>query len=199
MRQTHALAALLVASAVATTAAAQETAVYGGAPDRLTLSLPVTASVSGRCGFADAGTPAARVEVGDVEAGFSHTLPFVLSCNSPVRLAIQSRNGALRAPGEPAAGYGSSLDYTVTVQAVGSRGVSVSASCAASALAQAATTACALRGPASSTQGLRLPDVSLKEPGSYLQLSAPPASGRTPLMASSDYADFLVLTLSPSS
>ncbi|HYD26480.1 hypothetical protein [Brevundimonas sp.] len=199
MRKSLAITALFLASAVSATAGAQETAVYGGARDQLTLILPVTASVSGHCGFANAGSPAADVDVGDIAAGFSHTLPFTLSCNSPVRLAVQSRNGALRAPDVPPAGYGASLDYMITVHAVGSRGVSVSASCAASALTSAATTACALRGPASSTQGLSLPDISLKEPGSYLQLSAPPASGPTPLMASSDYADSLVLTLSPSS
>src|SRR3546814_18268798 len=62
---------------------AQITATHGGATDRIALAVPVTASISGRCGFST--PPDTNVELGNLEAGFSRDIPFVLQCNTPMR------------------------------------------------------------------------------------------------------------------
>lgn len=173
-----------------------QTASHGGGTDRIQLQVPVTASIRGRCGFQTA--PAAAVDLGNLEAGFSREIPFVLRCNSPMRLAVTSRNGGLRAPGNPQPGTSGSLDYMVTVHAVGTGGTSVTASCLASALVATAAQSCSLRGTASASVGLRLPAESAGEQGSYLALYAAPTAGRVNLVASTEYADALVITLSPS-
>src|SRR3546814_1250204 len=76
--------------------------------------------------------------------------------------------------------------------------ICIVASCSASSLAAAAIPPCSFRGTASATTGLRLSGVSHSEQGSYLRVFAPPTSGRVQLMASTEYKDVLVLTLSPS-
>src|SRR3546814_6569247 len=163
---------------------------------RIALAVPVTASISGRCGFST--PPDTNVELCNLEACFSRDIPFVLQCNTPMRLAMVSQNGGLKVASAPPEGFTNLLDYTVTLHAVGTGGTSIVASCSASSLAAAAILPCSFRGTASATTGLRLSGVSHSEQGSYLRVFAPPTSGRVQLMASTEYKDVLVLTLSPS-
>jgi len=174
-------------------AGAQVTVVSGGNPNHLDLSMPVTASVANRCGFALGGTYTAP----EVNAGFSHDFAFVLQCNVPSRVAVESLNGGLLAPGAPPAGYAAFAPYLVTLNLVGNAGVTaVSANCDAQALITNATSPCSFRGPATSGQGLRLGGASSNVAGSYLRVSAPVYSGSKKLIASPAYADTLTVTLS---
>ncbi|HEY4545188.1 MAG TPA: hypothetical protein VIG90_02000 [Pedomonas sp.] len=186
---------MAVASAIGP-ANAQTTATHGTGQDRVEITVPVTASISGRCGFS--APPDAVLELGNLEIAFSRDLTFVLQCNSPLRLGIVSANGGLKAPGTPTRGYTNLLDYTVTLHAVGTGGVSFLTACTASSLASTAAAPCQFRGPASATAGMRLPGASSSDQGSYLRVSSQPAAGSRNLMASANYSDVLMLTLSPS-
>lgn len=186
--------AVIAASIVPTCASfAQGTATYGGARDRVEIQVPVTASISGRCGFSS--LPSSSVQLGNLEDGFSREIPFILNCNTPMRMAVLSRNGGLEAPVKPMAGRVNRLDYTVTLHLVGTGGTTAVASCEASSLAASSTASCDFRGTASATRGLRLPNGSRREEGSYLRIAAPATPG---LVASDAYTDTLALTLSPS-
>src|SRR3546814_1274597 len=72
------------------------------------------------------------------DLGFSRDIPFVLQCNTPMRLAMVSQNGGLKVASAPPEGFTNLLDYTVTLYAVGTGGTSIVASCSASSLAAAA-------------------------------------------------------------
>src|SRR3546814_7985368 len=82
--------------------------IYGGATDRIALAVPVTASISGRCGFST--PPDTNVELGNLEAGFSRDIPFVLQCNTPMSLAMVSQNGGLKVASAPPEGFTNLLE-----------------------------------------------------------------------------------------
>jgi hypothetical protein len=178
-------------------AGAQVGAVADGHPARTELSLPVTASVGGRCGFAGAA-PSGIYTAQDLNAGFTHEFTFALRCNSPSRTAVVSANGGLLAPGGPVpAGYARFAGYSVTLGLVGNAGATpVSATCDAQALTPGASQPCVFRGPAAANQGLRLDAAASAAPGSFLRVSAAPYTGPSLLLASEAYADVLTVTLS---
>jgi hypothetical protein len=183
------LAALLGAAP----AAAQTTAYAGGSP--IVLSIPVTASVGGRCGFAEGAAPSGtyRQENFDKQ-GLSNNFAFALNCTGPSRVAVVSSNGALVAPGSVATGYTARAGYDVTLNLVASDGkTTANATCAASTLT--AGGACSFRGPASTAQGLRLAAASANQAGSYVRVSAPPVTSGPQLVAGT-YTDTLTITLS---
>jgi hypothetical protein len=175
-------------------ASAQTTAVAGGNPNHIDLSIPVTASVAVRCGIAIGGTYTAP----DINAGFTHDFDFVLQCNVPTRVAVESVNGGLLAPvSTPPPGYARLAPYHVTLHLVGNAGVtSVTADCEAQVLLASTALPCTFKGPASTTQGLKLNGASSNAVGSYLRVSAPIYAGANRLIASSGYADTLTVTLS---
>lgn len=173
---------------------AQITAIAGGSPNHIDLAVPVTASVANRCGFTIGGTFTAS----DINAGFTHDFEIVLQCNVASRMAVVSTNGGLLAA-VPATlqGYARMAPYRVTLNLVGNTGVAtVNAVCDVATLAAGAAAPCSFRGPASPTQGLRLSGPSSGAAGSYLRVSAVPYAGVGTLVASSTYADTLVVTLS---
>jgi hypothetical protein len=189
------LLALLFASC-ATAAGAQITAVAGGSPNHIDLAIPVTASVANRCSFTVGGTFAAS----DINSGFTHDFEIVLDCNVASRVAIVSTNGGLTAPGAaPPTGYARLAPYRVTLNLVGSSGVATAnAACEVATLTAVAAAPCSFRGPATTTQGLRLGGPSIGASGSYLRVSAVPYAGTGILIASPSYADTLIVTLSTS-
>lgn len=77
--------------------AAQVTAVVGGNPSNIMLSIPVTASIAPRCSFASGAAPGGSYANADIRSGFSHSFTFALQCNSASRVAVQSANGGLLA------------------------------------------------------------------------------------------------------
>ncbi len=173
------------------------TAVAGGSPDHVDITLAVTASVASRCGFATDATPDGTYDAADINAGFTHDFPFALQCNCPSRVAVVSANGGLLAPvsGVPQ-GFSNLAPYEVTLSLTGNAGVqTVNSGCQASTLSGSSAIPCSFRGPASATQGLRLGGAAGNVSGSYLRVSAPPYSGSAVLVAASTYADTLTITL----
>jgi hypothetical protein len=179
-------------------AVSQVTAVEGGNPDHLELALPVTASVAAECGFADGAAPQGSYVAPDIEAGFTHDFVFSIQCKGPSRVAVESRNGGLRAPAFAIpTGYSGLAIYRVTLHLVGNTGVPVAnADCESSSLSGVSLQPCEFRGPSSATRGLLLAGPSAGIYGSYVRIGASRYTGGDILVASSAYADTLTITLS---
>jgi hypothetical protein len=168
-------------------------AVGQGSPNEINLSIPVTASVGGRCGFAEA--PSGTYNQPDFDViGLANDFEFELECTGPSRVAVVSQNGGLLAPGMVPSGYTTLAPYDVTLNLVGSGGP-VNATCEVATLVSGST--CEFLGPATTTQGLRLTSTSINQTGTYLRVSAPPYAGTTQLV-SGTYADILTVTVSAS-
>lgn len=178
---------------------AQVTAIAGGSPDHITLAVPVTASIGGTCGFRTGEAPNGSRDVGELNGNFSEDFLFTLQCTAPLRMAVVSANGGLLAStGALAAGYTNVAPYNVSLHIVGDSGVTADGTCSASTLTTITGSPCTFRGPASSTQGLRLNIRSYDLSGSYLRVSSPGYSGDDILAASNTYTDTLTVTLSAS-
>lgn len=189
--------AFVAACAPAVPASAQTTAyaVGQGSPNQILLSIPVTASVGGRCGFAAGSAPSGTYNQPDFDVnGLNHDFAFQLECTGPARVAVVSANGGLLTPGSAPTGYTTLAPYDVTLNLVGSTAVA-NGTCEVATLVSGST--CSFVGPASTTQGLRLNSNSLDQTGSYLRVSAPPYAEATQLV-SGNYADTLTVTISAS-
>ncbi len=192
--------AIAVCTGWVCTAFAQTTAYSpdsGRTPNQIVLSIPVTASVGGRCGFADGGTPSGSYnQINFDETGLLHDFSFVLNCTGPSRVAVVSQNGGLLTTGTAPTGYTVRAPYDVSLHLVANGGgTTADATCAASTLPTGST--CSFLGPASTAQGLRLSAASTLQAGSYLRVSAPPYSGASALVTGT-YSDVLTVTLSAS-
>lgn len=187
------LAGTLLAVLMASPANAQVTAVAGGSPDHIDLANAVTSTVAAHCGFST--SPSGTFQAGDLYQGFTHDFIFTLGCNEPARVAVQSAHGGLLTPNAPFLGYAALAPYSVTLNLVGDPGVaSVNANCAAASLLLSG--GCAFAGPASASLGLRLAGSSSAQTGSFLRVSAGPYAGSAPLLAATNYADTLTITVS---
>ena len=185
--------------ALALPAHAQTTAYAAGdggpGPSEIRLNVPVTASVGGRCGFADGAAPSGNFNQPDFDVvGLNFEVPFELECTGPSRVAVVSANGGLLAGGTAVSGYTTLAPYAVTLNLVGAS-TSANASCEAGTLVAGST--CAFVGPASTSQGLRLAATSLEQSGTFLRITAPPYAGPLQLVQGS-YADTLIVTVSAS-
>jgi hypothetical protein len=167
----------------------------GRSPNQIVLSVPVTASVGGRCGFATGGAPNGAYNKDNFDAeGFQQDFAFALNCTGPSRVAVVSQNGGLLTGGAVPAGYVTKAPYNVTLHLVADGGGTVAeATCAVSALTVSA--GCSFVGPASTSQGLRLSAASNLQAGSYVRVAAPPYPGPSTLVQGS-YSDRLTVTLS---
>jgi hypothetical protein len=188
----------LMISAAPIAVSAQTTAVAGGNPSYIALSLPVMASVASECGFATGEAPNGSYTAQNLSAGFSFDFAFALKCNAPSRVAVVSANGGLLAPGGTLpSGYTNLAPYQVTLNIVGDAGVSTAnAVCDAQTLSAGAKLPCVFRGPATGSQGLELAGISGNAPGSYLRISAPSYIGAATLLTAAAYADTLIVTVS---
>jgi hypothetical protein len=188
------LVALVMAFAAAPASAQLSSTVYEG--DSLTLTIPVTASVGGRCQFAVNGAPSGSYDAGAIDtAAWSHDFAFTIDCNTAARVAVVSLNGGLKAPTpitDP--GYLGLAPYTVTLNLDGNS-VDAGASCLVATLKAAAGGPCSFRGPASTTAGLRLAGPSQNQTQSYLRVNAPAYAGPGTLISSNAYADTLTITI----
>lgn len=199
MRKTALLLSGLLLACGAAPAFAQVTAIAGGSPDHITLSVPVTASIGGACGFKTGEAPGGSRDVGELNGSFSADFPFALECTGPLRMAVVSANGGLlAATGALPGGYANSAPYSVSLHIAGAGGATTDGSCNAATLTALAPSACGFRGPASPSQGLRLNVSSFQVPGSYLRVSSPGYAGADILVASNTYTDTLTVTLSAS-
>jgi hypothetical protein len=199
MRRNALLLSGLLLMCAAAPAYAQVTAIAGGAPDHITLSVPVTASIGGACGFKTGAAPSGSRDVGELNGSFSEDFPFTLECTGPLRMAVVSANGGLLAStGTLPGGYTNTAPYAVSLHIEGQGGAITNGSCDAATLTALASSACSFRGPASTSQGLRLGVASYQIPGSYLRVSSPGYSSPSILVASNTYTDTLTVTLSAS-
>ena len=197
--RTRLLLAGLATCAFAGTAAAQTAYAVGqGSPNSIVLSIPVTASVGGSCGFATGVAPDAVHNISDADLGFTRDTGFTLNCSGPSRIAVVSQNGGLLTTGQAPAGYTLSLPYTVDLNMVATNGDIAAASCLAETLTAAAASPCSFRGTANLTTGLRLGSASVGQGGSHVRISAPAYSGGGVPVASAAYADTLIVTLAAS-
>lgn len=169
-----------------------------GAPNVAQLQVPVTATVAAPCGFATAPSGSHNEPDFDTHA-WQHDFGFTINCSVPSRVAVQSANGALKAPGVAPSGYTLLGPYDVTLNVVQNVGGPATATCAVSTLSTGG--GCSFIGPATSGvggAGLNVA-VSQNQPGSYLRVSAPVYAGANVLVANNGYADTLTVTLSPQS
>jgi hypothetical protein len=189
--------ALLAALPSAASAQTSGSAVYGGSPREVALSVNVTASVSASCAFSAGAVPGGTYSVGDAAGAYSLDVSFSLRCNSPSRVGIVSDNGGLRAAGVPSvpAGYSGLAPYQITLSLAGNA-TTASATCQSPTLIAGAG-GCVFRGPATATAGLRLPGASDNAPGSFIRISSQGYSDPAILIASNAYADRLTVTISP--
>jgi hypothetical protein len=181
-------------------AQAQVTAYAGGSPANIVLSIPVTASVGGRCGFAPGQAPNGSTNVGEVNNAFSADFPFTLECTVPFRAAVISQNGGLLATGAATpSGYANLAPYLVDLNLVGDVGVTpANATCDTGDLQTSSGVTCTFKGPSSASQGLRLNGSSYDVSGSYLRVHRAAYAGPAILVASNTYADALTVTVSVS-
>lgn len=160
-----------------------------------TLPIQVRATVGGRCGFSTGNAPSGSFDQPNFdETGFSHDFVFQLECTGPSRVAVVSSNGGLKAGGAAPAGYSTLAPYDVMLNLVGSS-ATASATCAVAGLTATSATPCSFRGPATTTDGLRLNSNSILQTGSFVRVSAPAYAGASTLV-SGNYADTLTVTVS---
>lgn len=187
----------ICSTALAVPAIAQSTAyaVGQGSPNQLQLSIPVTASVGGRCGFKAGAEPSGSYNQPNFDVnGLSRDFPFELECTGPSRVGVVSTNGGLKTAGTVPTGYATLAPYAVQLNLVGST-ATATATCPAAQLVSGQ--ACSFLGPATTTAGLRLGVASLGQSGSFLRVSAPAYAGSS-ILVDGNYSDVLTVTASAS-
>lgn len=192
-------AACLVGCCSPSVCAQSTIATYGGSSASLSFSIPVTASVSNRCGFAAGAAPSGSFDAGAIDhVAWSNDFAFTLDCSGPSRIAIVSRNAGLKADQpQPDPSYANVAPYSVAISVAQGAGP-VGAACSSVQLAANTGQACTLAGTASATQGLLIPAASASLPGSFMRVSAPAYSGSNALVAGT-YADTLTVSIAPAS
>jgi hypothetical protein len=193
----------LAAAALPISAASAQTTVYApgaGAPNSVGLQVNVLASVGGRCGFADLGTPSGTFDQRNFDVnGFSHDFLFSLNCTGPARVAVISSNGGLKTAGTAQTGYSAVAPYNVSLHLVSNTATTADATCAAAALVATTGSCPTFLGPASTTKGLRIGSPSTNQTGSYLRVAAAAYNQVVgPTLIAGEYADTLTVTLSAS-
>ncbi len=171
--------------------------VYPG-PANAVITVPVTASVGGQCGFQTA--PDANRNVGQIDTtAWSEIVNFVPACTAPWRIAVKSQNGGLKTGAVVPVGYQNKAPYTVSLN-VNSDSGPVTANCPVAQIDQAAgATACTFEGTASSSNGLLIPR-SFGLAASTIQMNAGAYNAtNTDILVSGTYTDTLVVTISPAS
>lgn len=173
-------------------------AVGQGSPNNITLSVPVTASVGGQCGFSTA--PSGSYNDPDLTDGIPNVdFPFTLQCTVASRVAIVSTNGGLKTSvGAVPVGYTDLVPYNVQLDLVGDSVAPVTGTCAAATLSASSGAPCGFRGPASTSVGMYLSGSSVGQTGSKVRVSAPGYSSGNIFVASNAYADTLTVTVSAS-
>ena len=190
------IAAFVCSSLVAREAAAQTTAYAAGqggySPNDLTVTIPVIASVGGRCGFVTAPSGSHNEPNFDDHA-WQQDFAFQLDCTGAFRLAVLSSNGGLRTSGVVPTGYSTLAPYNVALHVVGNASTLDSPTCSAGTLTSGST--CPYVGTASNATGFYHAGPSTLQSGSYVRVSAPPYTGAETLI-SGNYADTLTVTVS---
>lgn len=177
--------------------------VYPGPPQAV-LTIDVTASVGGTCGFASGAAPSGTVNAGAIDTtAWTQDIPFTLQCTAPWRIAVSSLNGALKTSNAGATGYATTAPYDVALNLPYDTGTStgtVTSNCPVAQIGTASSsTACNFKGTATTTNGLQVPR-SFNLSGSYMRVSAPSylSTNAPDVLVQGTYNDTLVVTVSPS-
>ena len=170
-------------------------------PAQAVISVNVTASVGGTCGFATGAAPNATITKTNIDTtAWSAQVPFTVQCTAPWRIAVSSQNGALKNAAAVTSGYQNRAPYAVSLNLpydTGSSTGTITSSCAVALIDQAlGSSSCNFKGTASTTNGLSVPR-SFNLSGSYIQVAAPAYAGPGVLI-SGTYNDTLIVTVSPS-
>jgi hypothetical protein len=173
--------------------------VFPGAAQAV-LTVQVTASVGGTCGFAAGTEPNATINKPNIDTtGWSAQVPFTAQCTAPWRIAVSSQNGALQNAATVPTGYQNRAPYAVTVNVpfdTGSSSGTVTSTCPVAEIDQAlGSSPCNFKGTASTTNGLPVPR-SFDLPGSYIGVAAPAYPGPD-ILVEGTYTDVLTVTVSP--
>lgn len=197
MRRKVVIAAVAICAGMvpAQSAFAQSISATAYVGQSIPLSVPVTASIGGRCEFGTGAAPQGTFDAGQIDStAWSHDFGFEISCNTASRIAVVSSNGGLLSSSQATdPGYLNVAPYDVTLNLEGDA-QTVSDSCAAASLVDTATQVCSFRGTASQLVGLRLPGASRNQAGSLLRVSAPAYAGPGTLVAGI-YSDTLIITI----
>lgn len=194
--RTIVIVAVISWALAATHAVAQTTSYASGqgaySPNSITGTIPVTASVGGRCGFATAPSGSHNEPNFDDHA-WQKDFAFQLDCTAAFRLAVLSANGGLKTSGLVPTGYSTLAPYNVALHVVGNASTLDSPMCSAVTLKSGST--CPYVGTASNATGFYHPGPSTLQSGSYVRVSAPPYTGADTLV-SGNYEDTLTVTVS---
>jgi hypothetical protein len=177
------------------------------APNQVSLSVQVLASIGGRCGFATGAAPSGSLNQTDFDTtGFDQSFAFTLNCTALSRVAVVSSNGGLKAglTGLPS-GYAAIAPYDVQLNLVGNS-TTATATCGVGDLLATAGATCAptylsavgsnFKGPATTSAGLLLNGPATNNTPSSIRVKAN-AYGGTAVLASGTYTDTLTVTVSP--
>lgn len=166
---------------------------------RAQFTVPVTATVGGRCGFNAAGVPSGQWDAGQIDVpGWAHQFTFTLECTGLSRVAVTSTNGGLKNANSAASpGFAALALYNVKLNVLHNSGTVV-ATCSSDTLA-ASGSGCNFKGDAALGAGISIPSPSYNLGNSYVEVSyAAPASGPTAsLLSAGQYIDTLTITVSP--
>lgn len=170
------------------------------APAQAVLTVNVTASVGGTCGFATGAAPNATINKPNIDTtGWSAQVPFTAQCTAPWRIAVSSQNGALKNAATVPTGYQNRAPYAVTVNVpfdTGSSTGTVVSTCPVAQIDQAlGSSSCNFKGTATTTNGLSVPR-SFNLSGSYIGVAAPAYPGPD-ILVEGTYTDVLTVTVSP--
>lgn len=166
-----------------------------GSSPQAVMTVDVTASVGGTCGFATNGAPNGTFTALPVEAGWTAQVPFVAECTAPWRIAVSSANGGLKNATTVPTGYTNKAPYDVSLNVASDSGT-VTGTCPVAEIDQAAgSTPCSFEGTASTTNGLYVPR-SFGLAGSYIRMVAPVYAGPE-ILVNGTYNDTLIVTVSP--
>jgi hypothetical protein len=182
--------ALILAGQVS--AAPDAYATGDGSPNFQTVTIQVTATVTGSCGFAP--VPLTPIAVPNVDLAFNNVdSTFGLNCNGASNVAVVSQNGGMLNSGTAPSGYANLAPYDVALHLAGDGGLAADGSCAVATLTASAGSPCSFRGPATTSQGLKLNGPATNRTGSYLRISAPvhPVT-----LIAGAYTDVLTVTVS---
>lgn len=197
------LSVLALIAAIGAAPALAQTTYYAGETTSFTQTIPVTATVGGRCQFATGGAPNGSYTIpGSIDTdGWNRDFGFSIECNTASRVAVVSTNGGLKTGATVnSSGYTGLAPYNVQLTLVGNLGPTISPICSAASLEASAGSGCAYRGPASTLNGQLLAGPSQGQNGSKITVSAPAyattaAGATTALVSGSDYTDTLTITI----
>jgi hypothetical protein len=174
--------------------------ISGYLPNIGPLSIPVRAVVSPNCSFDPSNLPQGTLPMGDLNGAFDAQIPFGMRCNTPLNVGVVSLNGGMLAPTGASTGYSALRSYNVELHLAGPT-QQVDGDCLSTALATSG--ACTFRGPATNSAGsggLYLPEAAMSGggyvSGSFLRVYSAVYASPDILVASTQYADTLTVTLS---